>query len=135
MSDFIAFVQDQLRALAPVSARRMFGGHGLYCRGRFFGLIADDTLYLRTDARNVADYTDRGLTPFKPWADRAVVLKAYYPVPEDVLEAADDLTAWARRALDAAIAAEPDTGEAARRPLSTLNNGARRRSVPMTRRR
>jgi DNA transformation protein len=135
VSDFVAFVQDQLRALAPVSARRMFGGHGLYCRGRFFGLIADDTLYLRTDARNVTDYTDRGLTPFKPWADRTVVLKAYYPVPEDVLEAADDLTAWARRALDAAIAAEPDTGDTGRRPLSTLSTGPQRRAVPTTRRR
>jgi DNA transformation protein len=135
VSDFVTFVQDQLRALGAVSARRMFGGHGLYCRGKFIGLIADDTLYLRTDERNVTDYTERGLTPFKPWADRAVVLKAYYPVPEDVLEAADDLTAWARRALDAAIAAEPDTGETARRPLSTVTNGARRRSVPLTRRR
>lgn len=30
-----------------VTARRMFGEYGLYCDGRFFGLICDDTLFLK----------------------------------------------------------------------------------------
>lgn len=30
-----------------VTARRMFGEYGLYCDGRVFGLICDDTLFLK----------------------------------------------------------------------------------------
>ncbi|HJQ60440.1 MAG TPA: TfoX/Sxy family protein [Vineibacter sp.] len=105
MSPFIDYIRDQLRDLGPLTVRPMFGGHGLYLRGLFFGLVAGDTLYLRTDPRNRGDYHARGLTPFKPWADRAVTLKAYYPVPEEVLEDPESACAWARRALDAAQAA------------------------------
>lgn len=38
---FAAFVLDQLAGLEGVSARRMFGGHGLYRGGDFFGIIHD----------------------------------------------------------------------------------------------
>ncbi|MFZ0009254.1 MAG: TfoX/Sxy family protein, partial [Steroidobacteraceae bacterium] len=58
-SDFLAYVLDQLAELGGVRSRRMFGGAGLYCDELFFGLIADDTLYLRVDVSNRADYTAR----------------------------------------------------------------------------
>lgn len=105
MSDFVDYVRDQLRGFGPFTARAMFGGRGLYARGLFFGLIADTTLYLRTDERNRDAFTKRGLMPFKPWQDRSVVLKAYYPVPEDILEDPEAASAWARQALDAAQSA------------------------------
>lgn len=44
-----AYVLDQLSAAGAVTARSMFGGVGLYCQGLFFGLIDDDTLYLKVD--------------------------------------------------------------------------------------
>lgn len=105
MDEFIDYLHDQFAAIGPFSTRRMFGGYGLYWQGHFFGLVADGTVYLRTDARNRGDYEARELTPFKPWEDRKVVLKSYYPLPEDVLEDADEAAAWARRAIDAALEA------------------------------
>ncbi len=39
--EFVDYVIDQLSAWAYVSARKMFGGAGLYCDGMMFGLIAD----------------------------------------------------------------------------------------------
>lgn len=39
-------LNEALRA-ERVTARRMFGEYGLYCDGRFFALICDDTLYLK----------------------------------------------------------------------------------------
>ena len=105
MSDFIDFLRDQFAGIGPFSVKRMFGGQGLYWRGHFFGLVADDTVYLRTDERNRPDYEARGLTPFKPWEDRKVVLKAYFPLPEDVLDDGELASAWARKAIDAALAA------------------------------
>lgn len=133
MTDFIDHIRDQLRGIGPFTVRPMFGGHGLYARGLFFGLIAGDTLYLRTDARNRDAYVSRGLAPFKPWEDRAVTLKAYYPVPEEVLEDPDSVCVWARQALDAALAAGPAKPTARRaeprgeESAAPRGGGARRR--------
>ena len=45
-------MEGLLAGLGPLSSRPMFGGHGLYCGGVFFGFVLDDTLYLRADARS-----------------------------------------------------------------------------------
>jgi DNA transformation protein len=105
MAGFIDYVRDQLQRLGPYSARAMFGGHGLFWQGTMFALAVGDTLYLRTDARNRPDYEKLGLTPYKPWERKRVVLHAYYPLPEKLLEDPDDAVVWARRAVDAALAA------------------------------
>jgi TfoX/Sxy family transcriptional regulator of competence genes len=36
---FKEFVLDQLSALPELHARAMFGAHGLYCGGKFFGIL------------------------------------------------------------------------------------------------
>jgi DNA transformation protein and related proteins len=51
-NDFVEYVIEQLRLLGRVAARRMFGGVGLYVEGLFFGLIDDDTLFLKVDDSN-----------------------------------------------------------------------------------
>jgi DNA transformation protein len=45
--NFIAYVLEQLTRIGGMESRRMFGGVGLYAGGLFFGLLDDDTLYLR----------------------------------------------------------------------------------------
>ena len=105
-SDFLAYVLDQLAGLGAVSSRRMFGGAGLYRDDLFFGLIAQNVLYLRVDDSNRADYTARGLPPFLPDADRPQLSMSYYEVPADVLENAAELIGWARRSVAVAMAAE-----------------------------
>lgn len=57
--EFIEYVIDQLAAWGEVSARRMFGGAGLYCDGMMFGLIADDVAYLKADDSNREDFIGR----------------------------------------------------------------------------
>lgn len=106
-SDFLAYVLEQLAGLGGVSARAMFGGAGLYCEELFFGLIAHDTLYLRVDAANREDYTQRGMQPFRPYADRPHLSMSYYEAPAEVLENAAQLAAWARRSLAVAERAPP----------------------------
>ncbi len=59
--DYLAFVLEQLAGLPGVASKRMFGGVGLYCDELFFGLIADDVLYLRADEASRADYISRGM--------------------------------------------------------------------------
>lgn len=102
---FRDFVLEQLAGLGRLRARRMFGGVGIYSGESFFALIAADTLYLKVDDDSRADYLRRGMSPFRPYRDRPQWEMGYYAVPSDVLEDAEEMTAWARKALRAATAA------------------------------
>jgi DNA transformation protein len=99
--EYLQFVLDQLAGLKGVSARRMFGGAGLYRGGIMFGLVADDRAYLRVDDSNRSSFEDAGSGPFHPYG--AKVTMPYYEVPVDVLEDPEDFCAWAERALAAAV--------------------------------
>jgi DNA transformation protein and related proteins len=98
---FKTFVIEQLSDLDDLVARAMFGGVGLYERGVFFGIMAHDRLYLKVDELTRPDYARVGARPFKPYPDRSGTMQ-YYEVPVNVLESAQDLTDWARKAVAAA---------------------------------
>lgn len=83
----------------------MFGGAGLYCGEHFFGLIADDVLYMRVDDANRADYASRNMPAFRPYADRPQLSMSYYEVPPDVLDAAAECVRWAQRSVEVAMRA------------------------------
>ena len=114
-SDFLAYVLDQLAELEGVTSRRMFGGSGLYCEEFFFGLIADDVLYLRVDESNRADYVGRNMAQFRPYVDRPQLSMNYFEAPADVLENAGELVTWARRSVAVAMKAPKPVAKAARR--------------------
>jgi DNA transformation protein and related proteins len=114
-ADFLAYVIDQLTQLEDLSSRRMFGGAGLYSGEFFFGLIADDVLYLRVDDTNRPDYTARGMAQFKPYADRPLLSMSYYETPAEVLEDSTRLKEWARRSVAVAMRTPPPRARAARR--------------------
>ena len=98
--EFVDYVIDQLAGWGEVSARRMFGGAGLYCEGVMFGLIADDVAYLKVDDSNRDDFIKAGSLPFNPYPDKAKsVVMDYYEIPVDVLENPELLGKWAQRSL------------------------------------
>ncbi len=98
--EFIDYVIDQLSAWADVSARKMFGGAGLYCDGKMFGLIADDVAYLKVDDSNKQDFVKAGSSPFIPFPDKVkTTVMPYYEIPVDVLENQDLFGKWAERSL------------------------------------
>lgn len=98
MSDasFLDYVLEQLADGHGIKVRPMFGGHGIYMDEVFFGIVHKGSLYFRTDAASRPDYVVRGSTPFNPKG--ATELHRYYAVPADVLEDAETLLEWARRA-------------------------------------
>ncbi|HEV3286766.1 MAG TPA: TfoX/Sxy family protein [Steroidobacteraceae bacterium] len=115
-SDYLQFILEQLHGLGQVHARRMFGAAGLYCDEIFFGIISDDTLYLRVDEASRPDYTSRGMQAFRPYADRPEVSMTYFEVPADVLEDAAELLTWSRRALASRVAGAAAVKTKRRRP-------------------
>ena len=128
-SNYLDYVREQLAGLGAVSSRRMFGGAGLYCDEFFFALVDNDTLYLRVNDANRADYTSRGMSQFRPYPDSPQLSMSYFETPADVLEDAAELVAWARRSVAAAMAAAKPAAAAkpVRRGRSAGRATARRR--------
>ncbi len=104
--DYLEFVLEQLEGAGEVVPKRMFGGVGLYLEGLFFGLIANDVLYLKVDDVNRKDYEERGMGPFRPYKDRFTVMQ-YYEVPIDILEDREALVVWVKKALEVASKKKP----------------------------
>ena len=94
---FKDLILDQLGALAGVSSRAMFGGHGLYHGKVFFGIIYKGRLYFKTESTTRHAYLKRGMKPFRPSAKQT--LKTYYEVPLDIIEDRDQLSIWASKAI------------------------------------
>jgi DNA transformation protein len=99
--EYLTYVLDQLGRVGHVRSKRMFGGVGLYVRGLFFALIADDVLYFKVGDSNRSDYEAAGMEPFQPFPDKSAVMQ-YYEVPIDVLEDEETLQEWAEKAVHVA---------------------------------
>lgn len=99
---FRDYVADQLLPLGEVLIKRMFGGCGLYFDGKMFGLIDDDTVYLRVNDETRPTYVARGMSPFQPVRSKPkMVSYNYYQLPEEVLEDSDTLRTWGQAAIQA----------------------------------
>ncbi|HET7922722.1 MAG TPA: TfoX/Sxy family protein [Gammaproteobacteria bacterium] len=96
-TSFLGYVLEQLADAEPLKVRAMFGGQGLYLGGHFFGIVHGGALYFRTDGESRAAYQQAGSRPFNPKGKQE--LHRYYEVPAEVLEDADRLMEWARRAV------------------------------------
>ena len=60
-SDFVGYLMELLAPFGNVRATRMFGGHGIFKDELMFGLVADETLYLKADNENRANFEARAL--------------------------------------------------------------------------
>jgi DNA transformation protein len=99
--EFLEYVLDQLSDWAEVQARRMFGGAGLYRRGKMFGLLADDVAYLKVGELNREDFQKAGSRLFQPYPGKKTLMP-YGEIPAEVLEDRHELSRWAEKALAAA---------------------------------
>ena len=105
--EFREFLADLLRPLGPVGIRRMFGGAGIFYGKAMFGLIARDTLFMKVDDSNRADYRDEGAKQFTYESPSGKLVEfGYFELPERLLDEPDELLRWARKSVDAALTAE-----------------------------
>ncbi len=102
-TSFKDYVLDQFRIFGGTGARAMFGGFGIYKAGVMFGLIASDELFLKVDDTNRPDYEARKCKPFVYEGKNKPISMSYWRIPDDVLEDADELKAWAMKAYDVAL--------------------------------
>lgn len=83
---------EKLATIANITAKKMFGGHGIFYDGKMFGIVdSKGACYLKADDSNRSDFEERG-------AEKHGRMP-YYAIPEDVIEDAGVLKTWAENAI------------------------------------
>lgn len=117
---FASYACELLSGLGPCVAKRMFGGWGISVDGMNIGIIAWDTLFLKTNAETEPQWLAVGAEPFVYEAKGKRMKLNYHTPPAEALESPALMLPWARLALQAAVAArkprrKPVTGGSTRR--------------------
>ena len=100
------FVLELLDPLGPVSARRMFGGVGLFQRGVMFGLIVRDELFLKVGEADIPAYEAAGEAAFSYETRTAPhhPVRSVWRCPPELLDDGERIRDWAHKAIEAAMA-------------------------------
>lgn len=106
---FVLHACELLSGVGPCVARRMFGGWGISVDGMNMGLIAWDTLFLKTNAETEPRWLAAGASPFVYEAKGRRMKLNYHTPPAEALESPALMLPWARLALEAAVAARKPT--------------------------
>jgi len=109
---------ELLSPLGAARARRMFGGQGIYVDDLFIAVIADDRIYLKTDAHTRPAFEAAGCEPFIYDKARKKVALGYWSAPADAIDSPAQMQPWARLAIEAALRARAAKAPAARRKPS-----------------
>src|SRR5690242_20709014 len=100
---FSEFLPEQLSPLGHVTMRRMFGKTGVFCDGLMFGMVTDNTLYLRVDDGNRAAFKEAEASPPLNYQKQGSMIDlSFWRAPERLFDEPDELVEWARLALGAA---------------------------------
>ncbi len=102
---FASYACELLSCLGPCVAKRMFGGWGISVDGMNIGIIAWDTLFLKTNADTEPQWLAAGAEPFVFEAKGKRMKLNYHTPPAEALESPALMLPWARLALEAAVAA------------------------------
>jgi DNA transformation protein len=142
---FVAHAVDLVSLLGPVTARAMFGGHGLYAGEVMFGLLDDGELFLKTDPLTREAFEAAGCRPWI-YENKKVRMEntGYFRPPDEAHEDPEAMLPWARLALEAArrtraakvakASASAKRGKAARgaakrKPAPAAQGAARRKAA------
>ena len=96
---------ELLAPLGRVAARSMFGGHGLYCDSLFFGIVLDNTLYLKADQRSRGEFERAGSEIFTYSRKGKRATLNFYRAPGEAMDAPHLMLPWGRSAVAAALRA------------------------------
>ena len=103
--EFVNYLVELMQSIGPVSAKSMFGGHGIFLDGLMFGLVANSILYLKVDQETEKEFKAKGLDAFTYNKKGKEFKMSYYQAPEDALEDVEEMNLWANKAHGAALRA------------------------------
>jgi DNA transformation protein and related proteins len=105
-NEFVDYVIELMADWATVSARKMFGGYGLYREGLMFALIVADELFLKADENNMAQFESAGSHPFVYQSKVRTVQLSYWSAPAASLDSPAEMGGWCRSAYGSALRAQ-----------------------------
>jgi DNA transformation protein and related proteins len=102
MSGFVEHLHDVFESFGPITTRKMFGGYGIYHDGLMFGLVADDTLYLKVDEKVAPEFEREGLEHFVYNKNGRDMKMSYRRAPDVIFDNREQAAVWAERSFKAA---------------------------------
>jgi DNA transformation protein len=120
------FLIDLFADFGPVTIRPMFSGFGISVDGTNFALALRAGLYFRADDHTIPKFEAEGSKPFQ-YQTRAktVTVGSYWQLPARLFDEPEELTDWARAALEAAQRAalrkRPKTRKAVKKAVMKKN--------------
>ncbi len=102
-TEFVSYLHEVFAQFGTIQTRRMFGGYGIYHQSLMFGLVIDDTLYLKADALSSPAFEQLGLAPFEYDRHGKIIKMSYYQAPEEIFEDFEQANVWAKRGYEAAV--------------------------------
>lgn len=101
--------EDMFADVAPVRARRMFGGLGLKLEGLSIGIVVYGVLYLKVDQATKPTFEAAGGKPFLYDGAKGQVAMPYWTPPPDIFDDPDQLRIWTLLAFEAATRSKTAT--------------------------
>ena len=84
---------EKLSGLEEVSSKKMFGGYGLFYKGKMFGMItAKGGAYLKADDSNKEDYLALNSSKHSRMP--------YYEIPDEIFNNDKLLISWVQKSID-----------------------------------
>ena len=119
MSEFVQSLHEVFERLGRIETKRMFGGHGVWYEGRMIALVADETLYLKSDAESAVHFDRLNLQPFTYMRQGKAMPMSYRLAPADLFEDREEAARWGRLAYEAALrSGQPPKPKKPRKPAA-----------------
>lgn len=95
------FLYDILGEIPHLSAKKMFGGYGLYVEKTIFGIYADNGIFLKVSPEIIEEMKKKKSHPFSYARNGKVIsMKHYFLVPEAIIDNSALLKKWGIRAIE-----------------------------------
>lgn len=105
--EFAAYLEDLFQVLPGSTARRMFGGVGVFRHGLMYALSLDDgKICLKADEATIPGFRAEGCEPWVYERDGKKMDMGYWQMPERLADDPDELRQWAEKAFDVALRAD-----------------------------
>lgn len=99
-------IEEMFEGLGPVTIKRMFGGKGVYHRGRIVAVQFQGEILLKADAASAPDFAAAGARQWSYEGKKGkVVNMPYWSIPEDAFDEPELMARWVRLAYEAALRA------------------------------
>ena len=86
------FMVESLSSLEGITSKKMFGGNGLFYKGKMFGMInSKGDVFLKSDDSNKLFFVENGSTKHSKMP--------YYSVPSEVLDSQSELIKWSKKSM------------------------------------